>query len=93
MIRNKRIKVIYKKLGRSRTWGLSHNEGVVEIDERAKGKKHLEVLVHECLHELFPDMKEAEIESKAAILTRTLWHEKYRRIDDHDKEPLQDGEK
>lgn len=89
----KRIRVKYVKLKRHGAWGLSFGDGEIHIDPRAKGKKHMEILLHECLHELFPEASEEEIIEKSTVLTRTLWHEKYRRIDDSDKEPLQDGEK
>lgn len=87
----KRIKVVYKKLLNRGAYGLSHGKGCVEIDSRLRGRKHMEILIHECLHELFPDKEEKEIEVKAATLTRTMWYEKYRRIDDHAKDPLQDA--
>ncbi len=36
----RRIKVKYTKLGRQKAWGMAHSEGLVELDERIKGKKH-----------------------------------------------------
>lgn len=86
-----RIKVKYKKLGKHQAWGLADSAGFVEIDERLKGKKALEILVHECLHLLFPESSEEEIVKKSVTLTNTLWHEKYRRIDDKEGQRLQDG--
>lgn len=87
----KRIKVKYRKLGKY--YGLAHSTDFIEIDERIKGKKHLEILLHESLHILFPSLEEDEIVAKSVILTNTLWHEKYRRIEDQADVPLQDGSK
>lgn len=87
----KRIKVIYKKLGQHKVWGFSDSAGFVEIDSRLKGKKQMEILIHECLHQLYEQDSEEDIVRKSVILTNTLWHEKYRRIDDKEDIPLQDG--
>ena len=38
-----KIKIIYRKLGREQAHGLASSDGVIEIDERLKGKKHLEI--------------------------------------------------
>ena len=53
MPRRRRIRVKYSKLGRANAWGLAHTDSyVVELDERLKGKKHLEILLHEVVHAL-----------------------------------------
>lgn len=88
----KRIKVKYRKLGREKAWGIAY-DGMVEIDPKLKSKKHLEILLHECAHLLWPEDSEEEIIRKSVILTNTLWHEKYRRIEDEPHPPLQDGSK
>ncbi|CAB4121903.1 hypothetical protein UFOVP19_22 [uncultured Caudovirales phage] len=90
----KKIKVIYKKLGRHNVYGFAncgYNE--IEIDSRLKGKKALELLIHESMHILFPEAEEEEIESKSIILTNTIWSEQYRRVDNSKSLPLQDGSK
>ena len=87
----KRLKIKYRKLGKTKALGLAHSDGLIEIDQRLKGKKHLEIVIHECLHILFPEADEDEIVSKSVILTNTLWHEKYRRVDDQSNIPMQDG--
>lgn len=89
----KRIKVIYVKLGRQKIWGQSGGDFEIEVDPRCKGRKLLEILTHECLHELWPEASEDDIITKAAILTRTLWHEGARMLQAEDKEPLQDENK
>ena len=88
----RRIRVIREKLGRLKAWGIVHSdENFIRIDCRAKGKKEMEVIIHESLHVLFPDLEEDGIEKKAIILTNTLWYEHYRRVDNDTKIPLQDG--
>lgn len=90
----KKIKVIYKKLGRHKVYGFAncgYNE--IEIDIRVKSKKHLELIIHESMHILFPEAEEEEVESKAIILTNTIWGEHYRRVDNSKSLPLQDGSK
>jgi hypothetical protein len=86
----KRFNIKYKKLGKS--WGLAHPEGYIEVDQRLKSKKLLEIIVHECVHLLNPDDSEEAVIRKSIMLTNTLWHEKYRRIDDDGLHiQLQDG--
>jgi hypothetical protein len=92
MPRRRRIRVKYGKLGRANAWGLAHTDSyVVELDERLKGKKHLEILLHEVVHVLMPDASEEETERISIGLTHVLWSEGYRRIDNRTDEPLQDG--
>lgn len=89
-IKNGKISITYKKLGREKAYGLADDFEVV-IDSRLKGKKHLEILIHECLHYLYPKASEEEVIEKSIKLTKTLWHEGYRRTDNNEQTPLQDG--
>ena len=89
-----RIKIVYRKLGREQAYGVASSDGVIELDSRLKSKKHLEVLIHEVLHILNPEDSEYAIIKKSVTLTKILWKEGYRRIDQStDHEPLQDGTK
>jgi hypothetical protein len=88
-----RIKIIYKKLGREQAHGIAESDGNVYIDQRLKGKKHCEILIHEVLHLLNPKDDEKTIIRKSVTLTKILWNEGYRRVDDSNDEPLQDGSK
>jgi len=86
----KKIKVLYRKLGREKVWGYAHigfNE--IEIDPTLKGRKLLEIITHESLHILFPELEEDEIEEKSIILTNTLWAEGFRKTDNDKSLPLQ----
>lgn len=87
------IKIKYKKLGKEKVWGLADSEGIIYLDTRLKGKKHLEILIHETLHLLYPEDSEELIVEKSISLTNLIWSQRYRRIEDDQKEPLQDGSK
>jgi hypothetical protein len=86
-----KIKIIYRKLGKEQAYGISSSDGVIEIDERLKGKKMMEILIHEVLHLLNPKDDEKTIIRKSVTLTKVLWNEGYRKIDDTIDLPLQDG--
>jgi len=85
------IKVKYQKLGKQKVWGLADSEGIIYLDSRLKGKKHLEILIHESLHLLYPEADEDEIVNKSISLCNLIWKQRYRRIEEDKKEPLQDG--
>ena len=91
MSKARRIPVIYKKL--AKVWGYAYPDGYIEMDERAKGKKKLEILIHETAHLLWPGDSEEQIEAKAIVLTNTLWHEGARFVDNDNDQKLQDGKK
>ncbi len=86
-----RIKIIYRKLGKEQAYGISSSDGVIEIDERLRGKKAMEILIHELLHLTNPKDDEKTIIRKSVTLTKVLWNEGYRKIDDTIDLPLQDG--
>ena len=88
-----KIKVIHKKLGREQAHGIAESDGIVYIDSRLKGKKHLEILLHECMHLLNPIDDEELIVDKSVTLCNILWKQGYRRVDNSNDVPLQDGSK
>jgi len=49
------------------------------LDKKLKGKKHLEIIIHEKLHMLFPDLTEEVITKKARELCQVLWKDGYRK--------------
>ena len=87
----KEIKIIYKKLGRNKVHGYAYKDGTIEIDSRLKGKKHLEILLHEIFHVFNYRESEEKIVLKSVTLTKILWEQGYRRIDNTNEIPLQDG--
>jgi len=90
----KRIRVRYTKLGREQSWGMAHyDDNTIEIDERLRGKKHLEIMLHEATHILLPMAKEEEVERISINLTNILWKDGYRKFDNNNDLPMQDGKK
>ena len=87
------IKIKYRKLGKEKAWGIAHSDGLIEIDPSIKSRKHLEIVIHEVFHILFPEATEKEVIEKSITLTKILWSEHYRRIEPEVHEPLQDGTK
>ena len=82
------IKVEHRKLGREKAWGLSCEDlNTIELDPRLKGKKHLEVCLHEWIHLMNPDWSETRVIKASKIGVKYLWDLKYRRIDDAEKQP------
>lgn len=88
-----KIRIKYRKLGKEKAWGIAHSDGLIEIDPSVKSRKHLEIVIHEVMHILFPEASEEEIENKSITLTKILWAEHYRRIEPEVLQPLQDGTK
>ena len=89
MRRHRVKKVVYKKMRGA--WGEA-DDGVIYIDPRAKGLKHLEIMCHETTHVLDPKKSEEDVSYYGAQLAVTLWNAGYRRITSSDTSvPLQDG--
>jgi hypothetical protein len=88
-----RIKVIYKKLGREQAHGIAESDGIIYIDPRLRGRKELEILIHETYHLLEPEASEEQVIEKSVILTKLLWKMGYRKVDNSKHLPLQDGSK
>jgi hypothetical protein len=88
-----RIKVIYKKLGREQAHGIAESDGIIYIDPRLRGRKELEILIHETYHLLEPEASEEQVIEKSVTLTKLLWRLGYRKVDNSKHLPLQDGSK
>lgn len=79
----KKTKVVYKRLRTA--WGYALiNENKIELFQGLKkkkyAKKHLEVIIHEKLHLMFPMLDEWAITEQAKELSDFLWDNKYRQI-------------
>lgn len=86
----KSFKVIESKLGRNKAWGMAHaDDNIIEIDTRLKGIKRLEILLHEALHLLNPDMEEDDVILQSQKICLTLWKLNYRQVDNDKGQPLQ----
>jgi hypothetical protein len=87
------MKVVLQKLGRSRAHGITYSDepDTIYLDPRITGKKHLEILLHEALHLVQPVLTEDEVIQVSVALAKLLWAQDYRRIDNRDDIPMQDG--
>lgn len=88
--------VVYKKLGRRKAFGIVEDgDDVIYIDPRLKGRKQLEILIHEALHILYPHVSGQDEESDVIMvsveLTKLLWKEGYRKADHDESQPFQVG--
>ena len=80
--KRKKILITERRLGREKVWGFSYKgDNLVEIEKTLKGKRRFKVLIHEVLHELFPDASETKILEAEKILGNILWDQDYRRVD------------
>lgn len=79
MAKKRRLpKVHYKKL--IKAWGYAHTEkNYIELSVDLKGKKHLEILIHEHLHILLPAYDEEWILEMSKEMSKLLIKEGYYR--------------
>lgn len=72
-------KVVYKRLRSA--WGYAYvDQNKIELYNKLKGKKHLEIIIHEKMHLILPDYEEAAIKRIAKDLTNLLWVDGYRKV-------------
>jgi hypothetical protein len=81
----KRLKIVTRKLGKHRAWGLywqpwGNSIPLIELDARMKPAHEFDTLVHESLHHLFPEMEEEQVAEKATELSKILWGQNYRKV-------------
>jgi len=77
-----KMKVIHRKLGKEKAYGLAHlDSNTIEIDTRLKPKHKLEITIHEALHILYPMESETAIVRKSKRLCAVLWNEGYRKVE------------
>lgn len=82
MAKQKNTKVVYRKLGKEKAWGIAHIENnKIEIDSRLHTKKHLEIHLHEKLHLLNPDWSETKILKQSKALANYLYQNNFRWCD------------
>lgn len=73
-----KVKVVEKKLGIHRAHGL-HWPGEIHVDSRLRGRKQMEIFIHEYLHEICPEWDEAHVTKKALEMSAFLWGQGFRR--------------
>lgn len=74
------IKIEEKKLGRERMHGYTFKDTIV-LDPRLKPRKHFEIIIHEMLHQLYPEMSETNVKKSSKKLARFLWEYGFRKVD------------
>lgn len=67
------VKIVHRKLGREKVYGLAHSDGVIELDDRLKGYKYLLYLIHEYMHIRHPDWSERKVRSESTKMARVIW--------------------
>jgi hypothetical protein len=75
----KRLKIIETKLGREKALG-QYWEGsrLIEIDPRLASKIYLKAMIHELLHDLFPNLSEKVVTKTAIRMANVLWQHNVR---------------
>jgi len=77
-----RIKLEDKKLGRESNWGQAiFADGKIEVDPRQSPKRRLNVVLHEGIHILDPNLSELKVRAYANRLCDLLWKDRWRRLD------------
>lgn len=82
----KQPNIVTRKLGKHSAHGLywaakrKHIKPLIELDERLKPDKALDILLHESLHHLFPAMCETVVSKSARKLMHILWGQNYRKV-------------
>lgn len=74
-------KIIERKLGRERADGLCHSDGLIEIDERLKGKARLDTLIHELVHSFDGSLTEEYVTKLATYIADNLYRNRVRVIE------------
>jgi hypothetical protein len=76
-------KTVYRKMGKHQAFAMFH-ENTIHIDTKFKGKKELELHLHELTHYARPDFTEDEVRELSRKFTDYLWREGYRKADNED---------
>ena len=77
-----RIKLEDKKLGRERNDGQAiFADKKIEIDPRLSTKSRLNIVLHEGIHILDPNLPELKVRAYANRVSDLLWRDRWRRIE------------
>jgi hypothetical protein len=74
------MEIIERKLGKEKALGQLTDEGVIEIDPRQGAYEYLDTVVHELVHNQFPDLSEKQTEQKSKRISKSLWKIGYRKV-------------
>jgi hypothetical protein len=78
-------RVVVRKLGREKAWGIAHEDGLIELDPGLSGLAKLDVLLHEWRHVTNWDAPEKEVEKWAESLAQFLHKNNVRIIEAGDR--------
>lgn len=78
--RKPRIKVVNRKLGQERAWGIATEPNLIELDSRLKGSRRLVYLLHESLHLAKWELPEDEVRRISVTVGEVLWRDGYRKV-------------
>lgn len=82
MAKKKPIKIVFKKLGRSKADGLAYKEDrVIFIDITLKGVNMLDTILHELAHVQQPDLSEESVTEYAKETADILYKIGYRLVE------------
>lgn len=77
-----KTKVVIRKLGQHRAWGLAHlKKNKIEIDPKITGYRFLLYMLHEHFHIKHPEWSESRIEKESSKTARFLWDNGFRWVD------------
>ena len=79
----RKVKVVYRPLGKEQAWGQAWptlSTPLIEIDPRLSPRREVEVLCHEALHVCFPGLGEKAIDRAGKVVSRVLWSQNFRRV-------------
>lgn len=62
-----------------RCWLPAGRHPLIQVRRALRGRRALEVLLHECLHAARPDMSETAVDETASALALAAWKAGYRR--------------
>jgi len=76
------IKLQDKKLGREGNDGQAiFADGKIEVDPRQTSKRRLNIVIHEGIHILDPNLPELKVRAYANRLAHLLWKDRWRRLE------------
>ena len=72
-------KVIHRKLGKERAYGLAHTDSnLIELEVTLTGYRYLLYALHEHFHLKHPDWSETKVRKESSKTARFLWQMGFR---------------
>ena len=78
-IRFERARVMGTDWGRC--WLPAGRHPLIQIRAALRGRRALDVLIHECLHAARPELEETCVDETASAIALALWKVGYRKVD------------